>query len=276
MITEPLVSICIPSYNSEKYLQDTISSVLNQTYQNFELLITDDCSSDKTVDIIRSHNDNRLKYHVNATQLGVEGNWNKAVSLASGKYIKLLHADDIIYPDCISEQVRVFENDLSSKIVLVSSHKNIINEDGKVLFIKRYPGKTGHVNGIEAIKKSIRFGTNIIGEPGIGLIKAEVLAKSGLYCGNNLYMIDFDLWKRILLYGDIFVINNVLFGFRISKKSISTSLGFSQFTQFKQYLHIFPPDNAYGINRMDKILSMMMAYMWGLGRNLIYFINFKF
>ena len=196
--------------------------------------------------------------------------------LATGKYVKLLHSDDIIYPDCISEQVNIFENDLSSKIVLVSSHKNIINEADKVLFTRRYPGKTGRVNGIEAIKKSIRYGTNIIGEPGAGLIKAEILRKSGFYNGDNLYMIDFDLWSRVLLFGDLFVLNSVLFGFRISQKSISAGLGLKQVYQFKQYLHTLPSDNRYGIRRIDRILSIFMAYLWSLGRNLIYFITFKF
>lgn len=95
----PLVSVLMTAYNREKYIADAIESVLASSYRKFELIITDDCSSDGTVDIIRQYaaKDNRIKFFVNERNLGDYPNRNRAASYASGKYIKYLDADDIIY-----------------------------------------------------------------------------------------------------------------------------------------------------------------------------------
>src|ERR1035438_1370812 len=105
----PLVSICIPTYNTGNYIAAAIQSVLDQTYTNLEIIITDNCSTDNTIEIINSFHDPRISYFRNDHNFGVEYNWNKSLKLAKGKYLKLLCADDIIYPDCIREQVSVME-----------------------------------------------------------------------------------------------------------------------------------------------------------------------
>src|SRR4051812_6371262 len=105
----PLVSICIPSYNSEAFIAKTIQSVLDQTYRSLEIVICDDRSQDTTADIIRSFNDPRIFFFQNETNLGVEGNWNLTLERSTGKYAKVMGADDILYPHCIEQQVRVLE-----------------------------------------------------------------------------------------------------------------------------------------------------------------------
>lgn len=99
MKEQPLVSILMTAYNREKYIGEAIQSVLNSTYQNFEIIITDDCSTDKTVEIARdfASKDKRIKVYVNEKNLGDYPNRNKAASYAKGKYIKYVDADDAIY-----------------------------------------------------------------------------------------------------------------------------------------------------------------------------------
>jgi len=275
MNNKPLISICIPTYNSESFIKETIDSVLNQTYKNIEVIITDDCSKDKTVEIIRSFSDLRIKFFKNDKNLGVEGNWNKALQLASGKYIKLMGADDILYPTCIEEQVKVLEDTNNTDIVLTTSYKNVINQDGKLIMTRRFPGASGRINGITALKKSLRHGTNIIGEPVAGLFRAEILKKSGYYNGENLYMIDLDLWSRMLKFGDLFVIDKVLYAFRISTQSISSNIGFAQVKLFNTFVDKLFADKSFQINDFDKILAKSMALIMGIARNLIYLIYFK-
>lgn len=96
----PLVSVLMTSYNREKYIGEAISSVLASTYTNFELIIVDDLSRDKTVSIAREYasKDSRVKIYVNEQNLGDYPNRNKAASYAKGKYIKYVDADDMIYP----------------------------------------------------------------------------------------------------------------------------------------------------------------------------------
>lgn len=107
----PLVSVLITSYNKEKYIGSAIESVLRSIYKNIEVIISDDCSTDATVDIARryeSENDS-IRLYVNKENLGDYNNRNYAASLAKGKYIKYLDADDIMYPHCIEVMVRCME-----------------------------------------------------------------------------------------------------------------------------------------------------------------------
>ena len=106
---EPLVTVTIPMYNNERFIRQTIESILSQTYTNFELLIYDDNSTDSSYEIATSFRDTRMRVFRNKRNLGPEGNWNKAIRGVSGKYVKLICGDDILYPKCLEKQVAVFE-----------------------------------------------------------------------------------------------------------------------------------------------------------------------
>jgi len=100
MVDQPLVSVLMTSYNREQYISEAIESVLASTYNNFELIIVDDCSSDNTVKLARSYEakDSRIRVFVNEINLTQFGNRNKAASYAKGEFIKYVDSDDIIYP----------------------------------------------------------------------------------------------------------------------------------------------------------------------------------
>ena len=140
-MNNPLVSICIPSYNAESFIKETLQSILDQTYTNIEIVIIDDCSKDKTVEIIQTFTDERIKLHLNEKNLGVEGNWNKTLEFATGKYLKIMGADDILYPDCIAEQLSILEDIKYKEVVLVTSNKKVIDQNGKLIMQKGFPGK---------------------------------------------------------------------------------------------------------------------------------------
>ncbi len=107
----PLVSVLIASYNGNKFIAEAIESVLNQTYSNFEIIISDDCSTDNTVEIVKlfASKDTRIKVYVNNVNLGDYPNRNKAVGYASGEYIKYLDHDDIMYKHCLEIMVDAME-----------------------------------------------------------------------------------------------------------------------------------------------------------------------
>ena len=102
----PLISVILPTYNGEKYLAETLESVLNQTYTNLEIIIVDDCSTDSTIDIIKSYNDERIKLYVNEKNLGIGDNTNKALSLATGEFIMMQDHDDISSPSRAELQLK--------------------------------------------------------------------------------------------------------------------------------------------------------------------------
>jgi glycosyltransferase involved in cell wall biosynthesis len=118
---QPLVSIVTPVYNGEKYIKECVESVLTQTYQNWEYIIVNNCSTDRTLEIVTSYAKRhpKIKVYNNDSLVNARQNHNKAVSWMSldSKYCKLLHADDWLFPNCIEMMVRVNEANPSVGIV---------------------------------------------------------------------------------------------------------------------------------------------------------------
>lgn len=272
MSRPPLVSVCIPSFNQEKYIAETIQSVLDQTYRNFELVISDDYSGDKTVDVIKGFTDRRIRLYTGDKNLGIEGNWNRALKLAGGKYIKLVCGDDLLYPECLEEQVGILEDHLNSSVVLVSCLKDVINKSGKVILRKRNLARRGLYDGRSAIRESVRRGTNILGEPAAGLFRREILEKSGYYNGENLYMIDLDLWSRILLHGDVYMVHKALYAFRISGKSVSAGIGLSQLKKVNSFFTSLYAGKQFDLKFTDLITGSLLAVFNVSSRNLLFLI----
>src|SRR4030065_1446213 len=130
-----IVSICIPTYNGEKYLRETLDSVLAQTFKNFELLIIDDNSKDNTMDILREYasRENRIRIVQNETNLGLVNNWNRCVELAHGDWIKFVFQDDIIAPDCIE---RLLESCKGGSLFAACRRNIIFDKDAESM--KKY------------------------------------------------------------------------------------------------------------------------------------------
>ena len=100
-----LVSIVMPNYNSEKYIEATINSVLNQTYQNWELILVDDCSTDNSLEIVRSFDDDRIRILQNEVNSGAAVSRNYALREAQGKWVAFLDSDDLWEPTKLEEQL---------------------------------------------------------------------------------------------------------------------------------------------------------------------------
>jgi len=128
----PLVSVIIPTFNSEKYISDTIASVKNQTYQNWEVVIVDDCSTDRTQDIVLdfSKSDERIKFYPLEKNSGAGIARDFAVSKASGKYISFLDSDDLWKPEKLEKQIGFMQ---TNNLPFTFSFYDCINEQGESL-----------------------------------------------------------------------------------------------------------------------------------------------
>ena len=113
MGTNPGVSIIIPTYNRGNLLQGAISSILNQTYKNWELIIVDDRSTDNTKELVRNYmkKDKRIKYVVNEHKKGPGGARNQGIEIAKGEYIAFLDSDDEWFKHHLKDSVKVLENE---------------------------------------------------------------------------------------------------------------------------------------------------------------------
>jgi glycosyltransferase involved in cell wall biosynthesis len=124
----PLLSIVMPVYNTEKFIKETINSLLNQTFKDFELLIVDDASTDNSIEIIKSFIDERIKIFTNDKNRGIVYSRNRGNSLACGKYIAPFDADDIALPDKFEKQITYMEK--HTEFGMIGSWAKLIDENG--------------------------------------------------------------------------------------------------------------------------------------------------
>lgn len=128
MNNTPLVSVNMPCYNCSKYIKQSIDSILNQTYTNFELIIIDDGSTDNSVEVIKEFSDKRIKLFENITNQGIVYSRNRAVENSKGKYIAILDSDDIAYPTRIEKQLNFMES--NPDFAMTGTWFDIIDENG--------------------------------------------------------------------------------------------------------------------------------------------------
>jgi len=184
----PLVSVLMTAFNREKYIAEAIESVLASTYKNFELIIVDDCSKDSTVAIARHYEskDARVKVYVNERNLGDYPNRNRAASLASGKYIKYLDADDILYNYALVVMLSYMEECPDAGFGLASIVSNV-----KLFLILLTPREIylENFNGYSHFDRA----------PGSSIIKLDAFREVGGFSGKRMIG-DYEFWLKISCY----------------------------------------------------------------------------
>lgn len=203
----PMVSVLIPTYNKGEFIEEAIESVLSQTYQDFELIIVDDCSSDNTIHIVKKFlYDQRVSFFQNDKNLGIGGNWNKALSYATGKYIKYLMADDKFENRLLEKYVEIMEK--NPEVSIITSYRGIFGDKEDVI---KQPA-VGIVDSKKAIELVLRHG-NWIGEPTTVMFRRQDLWV-GSFKTEFKFLLDIDMWVRLLTCGSLYVIPEVLSWFR--------------------------------------------------------------
>ncbi|WP_161992201.1 glycosyltransferase [Pseudonocardia sp. EV170527-09] len=218
----PSVSVCIPVHNGEAYLAETIRSVLEQTWQDFELVVLENGSTDASWEIATSFRDPRIRVERNRQVLPQGDNWNRAVELCRAPLVKLVCADDLLHPRCLELQVPPMRDDPSLSVV--ASRRHMIDEQSRVIVPRRGlgGGLVGLHSGSEVARRVIRNGANPIGEPGNVLFRHEQFVTAGGWRPERRFIMDLDLWMRLLQYGDFLGVPETLAAFRISRGSVSS------------------------------------------------------
>ena len=254
-ITKPLVSVAIPLYNNERFIAETIESVLSQSMPDFELLIYDDASTDNSLEIARSFTDSRIRIVTSDRNLGPEGNWNRAISEVSGRWVKLVCGDDIIYPQCLEKQIEVFDRPDNAGVSLVSCQRTIIDPEGKTLIKKVNFIDGGRKEPSDLVRKMVRLGTNIIGEPVCGLYPSVLIGKTRGYSARIPYTIDLEFWSQLLRLGDMWMIDEPLCAFRISDTSWSSRIGEMRHEQFLAFMEDVSGVEQFRVNELDLFIG---------------------
>lgn len=267
----PLVSVCIPTYRGAAFLAAAVDSVLQQSLPDWELWVLDDNSPDDTAAIMMRYTDARVHYVRNSRNLGPEGNWNRCLEVARGQYFKLLPHDDLLTPTCLAEQVAIFAADTEQHIALVFGARNIIDPAGRVIMRRGLPAtRAGRIGGAQLIRRCVRAGTNLIGEPGNGLFRRSLIAAVGLYDARYAYVVDLDYWFRILLHGDAYYTNTQSSCFRVCPGSWSVAIGQHQHHDFRGFLDHYQVDSRFAISKADRLAGLAKARLNTLARAMVY------
>lgn len=215
------VSICIPTYNGEKFIKQTLDSVLSQDYRNIEIIVNDDCSSDHTLDIVKKIKDPRIKIYTNEENLGLVGNWNKTVSYAAGEFVKLMCQDDILCERAISNQVRLLQQNPGAALSIGNTY--VIDSAGRIVMDRKRFKKDVLLNGKKYAMKSFR-GRNIYSEPPNVLYRTENFYRLGQYDTELSYTPDWDFGVKLSYLGDVACSKNYIMKFRVSDCSETNRL----------------------------------------------------
>jgi len=260
----PRVSICIPTYKGEQTLGAAIESVLAQTLTDFELVVIDDQSPDGTRELVAGFADVRIRYLRNETNLGPEGNWNRCLVEAKGKYFKLLPHDDVLRKDCLTRQVGVLEADLKEQVALVFCSRTVLGPDSRVLTQRRCPGQQeGRLSAQKLMRTCVRSGTNVIGEPGAVMMRRVLAQRIGRFDASQPYVIDLDYWFRLLAHGDAHYCSEPLASFRVSSSQWSVAIGQAQDKDFMSFVHRFSGHFDPPLDQFD-----MLRTRWNARRNM--------
>ena len=196
----PQISIIIPTYNRADFLPKTITSILNQTYQEWEAIIVDDASIDNTEEIVKGYQDSRIQYVSHKYNLGISAARNTGIKNSKGKYIALLDSDDEWLPEKLSCQMKIFQKeDLKCGVVCTSAY---IVKDGKISSCKALP------NRLDSIYEKLIF-KNIIWCSSV-LIRKECFEKLGLFDEHLKSCEDWDMWIRISKYYKFIILKTPL------------------------------------------------------------------
>lgn len=207
-MTKPVVSVCVPTYNGERYLRECFESILLQTRRDFEVLVVDDGSTDGTMDICAefARRDSRFRIERNPRNLGLVGNWNRCVALSQAEWIKFVFQDDTLHPHGLSALLNVAT---SVGAPLAFGRRGFLFEDGtSPESTALYEGDASHIaemflndggtNAREFSKLVMgNLTRNIVGEPVAVLLRRDVFDAVGTFHPDVAVFCDMEFWARV-------------------------------------------------------------------------------
>lgn len=250
----PRVSVCVPAYQAERYLERTMRSVLAQSYPNLEIVVLDNASTDATADILAKFSDPRLRVERNDVVLPLAENWNTLVEMAKGDLVKVVCADDLIHPEIVARQVECFVQDPA--LALVSVRRHMISEDGTVVAAARGLTRlTGRHTGKRAVRRVVRRGGNPIGEPACTLFRHEHFIAEQGFDASLMFPMDIDLWVRLLRHGDFYGLPAAMAAFRLGSSSLSAGLTGVQYADQQTMTDRISNDPHWELGRTSRLVG---------------------
>lgn len=249
------VTVVMNFYNEEKYLSQAIESILNQTYQDFELLLVDDASTDNSNEIANSYTDSRIRIIRNQTNQGLAYGRNVGMREARGEYVAFADADDYSAANRIELEVKCLEN--CKSVLAVSCWSNYIDEDGKLM-----EHEPSILLDTHEVKASFLFG-NPFSNPG-SMIRRDVYEKYGIFQEKELRVSqDYFFWLQVLEVGELKILPEKLLFYRVhnSKASQDAKKNKKQYDELMEKLVNFAW-KSYGFDMEEKDIGFIYNYFF--------------
>ena len=244
-VSAPRVSVVIPVRNGMPYLPQAVESALADLPHDGELVIRNNQSTDGTREWLDTLSDPRIRLLEAEGDDPAPANFTKVCQAAEGEWVKFLCADDYLLPGGLT---RLLEAAEKSDAVLVASRRRVVSASGRTV-IKAHglSGLIGEFDGRDAVSRSVATGTNTIGES--NLMRREVLRASLPFSSEYPYLMDFDLYAKVLTHGKFVGLPSVDSAYRLSANSESVLTGRNQLTQFNAWVR---QARASGLLRMSR------------------------
>jgi len=208
MSSFPLISVVLPVYNCALYIEDAINSILNQTIQDFEIIIIDDCSIDNTVNLVQAINDNRIRLIIKEQNAGLVDSLNIGFKEAKGKYIARMDGDDISLPNRFQKQLEILEN--NSDIKACGCWLREFGYSNKII---------SHKQNHDEIVSRLLLSCSIS-------LCSAMLERSWVtnfkFDKKRLHVEDYDFWSKLAWTGKFYNVQEVLYNYRVHKSQVST------------------------------------------------------
>jgi glycosyltransferase involved in cell wall biosynthesis len=192
-----MISVCVPVFNGEAFLSQCLDSISSQTEPDFELVVCDDQSTDRSSEIVLEHKDVRLRYYQNQRQLGLVGNWNRCIDLATGEYIIIFHQDDLMRPIALKGLYQLFIG--YPQIGFAFSNVEIIDEKsrsiGKHWTPDALPDTTSVISGRLLLERIFHNG-NIVPCQTV-MVRKTCYQHLGFFDTRLQLTPDLDMWLRL-------------------------------------------------------------------------------
>jgi glycosyltransferase involved in cell wall biosynthesis len=264
----PLVTIGIPSYECADYVGEAVASALGQDFIDLEVLVIDDASSDRTIEVLRNFDDPRLRVLVNERNLGAAANWNRVLDETRGRYLKMMGSDDVLLPGSVRAQVAVLEADAG--VSLVTGPRVLVTEKGRRIMRRGNGRLRGRVSGADAGREMVREGANLVGEPCAVLMRMSAVRAAGPFRESAGYCIDMEMWLRLLEAGDLFVGDEPVCNYRIVGASWSAAVAATQDATVTELLNDEAARGVFGVTAADASAGARHARRLAVGRRLLY------
>ena len=210
----PRVTVAMPTCNGATYVEEAIASVLAQTFDDFELVIVDDCSDDDTVARVSRFSDARMRVERHAIRRGLVGNWNRCLSAASGDYLTIFHQDDLMARDNLARKVALL--DVHPQVAFVHSNVEQVGPDGTVLSPWWYAAPEAADAGVHRGRDFLErlfWGDNVVCCPSV-LLRRQALLSHGVFDSHLPFTADWEMWMRLCLFYDVAYMPETLVSYR--------------------------------------------------------------